>query len=121
VFKYSFSCFKLAKLLGIKYTVDDTDYFWSSKKITEFKNVVNRKYCILLMHSYDGKVWWCQFGLTAIKKKPKTNTLNDIKLNHLFFSKYTCFLLLGMFQFNIWMWEMSWENEFKNNTAIEDK
>jgi hypothetical protein len=27
----------LAKLLGKKYTVDDTDYFWSSKKITEFK------------------------------------------------------------------------------------
>jgi ABC-type uncharacterized transport system permease subunit len=27
VFKYSYSCFKLAKLLGIKYTVDDADYF----------------------------------------------------------------------------------------------
>ena len=38
---------------------------------------MNRKYCILLMHSYYGKVWWCQFGLTAIKKKKKTNTLND--------------------------------------------
>jgi hypothetical protein len=24
------SCFKLAKLLGKKYTVDDADYFWSS-------------------------------------------------------------------------------------------
>lgn len=38
---------------------------------------MNRKYCILLMHSYYGKVWWCQFGLTAIKKKQQTNTLND--------------------------------------------
>jgi hypothetical protein len=84
VFKYSFSCFKLAKLLGKKYTVDDADYFWSSKKITEFKKKI-------------------------------------LKLSHLFFSRYTCFLLLGMFQFNIWMWEMSWENEFKNNTAIQDK
>jgi hypothetical protein len=44
-----------------------------------------------------------------------------LKLSHLFFSKYTCFLLLGMLQFNIWMWEMSWENEFKNNTAIQDR
>ena len=38
---------------------------------------MNRKYCILLMHSYYGKVWWCQFGLTAIKKNKKTNTLDD--------------------------------------------
>jgi hypothetical protein len=60
--KYSFSCFKLAKLLGKKYTVDDADYFWSSKKITEFKKKI-------------------------------------LKLSHLFFSRYTCFLLLGMFQF----------------------
>jgi hypothetical protein len=30
VFKYSYSCFKLAKLLGKKYTVDDADYLWSS-------------------------------------------------------------------------------------------
>jgi hypothetical protein len=44
-----------------------------------------------------------------------------LKWSHLFFSKYTCFLLIGMFQSNIWMWEMSWENEFKNNTAIQDK
>jgi hypothetical protein len=29
-FKYSYSCFKLDKLLGKKYTVDDVDYFWSS-------------------------------------------------------------------------------------------
>ena len=39
---------------------------------------MNRKYCILLMHSYYGKVWWCQFGLTAIKKnEKKPNTLHD--------------------------------------------
>jgi hypothetical protein len=44
-----------------------------------------------------------------------------LKLSHLFFSKYTCFLLLGMLQFNIWMWEMWWENEFKNNTVIQDR
>jgi hypothetical protein len=50
----------LAKLLGIKYTVDDADYFWSSKKITEFKKKI-----LKLSH------------LTAIKKKKKTNTLND--------------------------------------------
>jgi hypothetical protein len=30
----------LAKLLGKKYTVDDADYFWSSKKITEFKKKI---------------------------------------------------------------------------------
>jgi hypothetical protein len=35
---------------------------------------VNRKYCILLMHNYYGKVWWCQFGLTAIKKNEKKQT-----------------------------------------------
>ena len=35
---------------------------------------MNRKYCILLMHSYYGKVWWCQFSLTVIKKKRKKNT-----------------------------------------------
>jgi hypothetical protein len=47
--------------------------------------------------------------ITELKKKL-------LKLSHCFFSKYTCFLLLGMLHFNTWMWEMSWENEFKNNS-----
>jgi hypothetical protein len=58
------------------------------------------------------------FGLlkkiTEFKKK-------NIKIKSFVFSKYTCFLPLGMLQFNTWMWEMSWENEFKNNTAIQDR
>ena len=43
-----------------------------------------------------------------------------IKIKSFVFSKYTCYLLLGMLQFNTWMWEKSWEYEFKNNTVIQD-
>jgi hypothetical protein len=84
VFKYSYSCLKLAKLLGKNIQWMMQIIFGLLKKITEFKEKI-------------------------------------LKLSHLFFSKYTCFLLLGMLQFNTWMWEMSWENEFKNNTAIQDR
>ena len=84
MFKYSYSCFKLARLFGKKYTVDYADYLGSSLE----NHRIKKKY---------------------------------IKIKSFVFSKYTCFLLLGMHQLNTWMWEMSWENEFKNNTAIQDR
>jgi hypothetical protein len=34
---------------------------------------------------------------------------------------FVAHLKYKMLQFNTWMWEMSWENEFKNNTAIQDR
>ena len=83
MFKNSYSCFKLDKLLEKKYSVDNADYLGSSKE----NHTIKKKY---------------------------------IKIKSFLFSKYTCFLLLGMLQFNTWMWEMSWEYEFKNNTIIED-
>jgi hypothetical protein len=62
-----------------------------------------------------------RFTYRNFKFKIPLSCTDGTKIKSFAFSKYTCFLLLGMLQFNTWMWEMSWENEFKNNTAIEDR